>query len=85
MAGVNKKPKAEEIATEQADATAERIRDENGFELDHWGLPLVGPARLLRLADLGLPDPHEDPDVWAAPPLPPGNLDTENLKDKTNG
>lgn len=45
--------------------TAERPRDAAGFELDHWGLPLVGPERARRLAVLGKTDPDEDPDGWS--------------------
>ena len=40
---------AEELA--QAEATKPRPMDENGYELDRWGLPLSGPARLRALGD----------------------------------
>lgn len=36
-----------------------------GRPLDQWGLPLNGPARVAALAELGLPDPNDDPVAWA--------------------
>jgi len=51
--------------TTQEEPTAERPRDEFGFELDHWGLPLAGPERARRLELLGKSDPDEDPQGWA--------------------
>lgn len=51
--------------TTQDAPTAPRVRDANGFELDVWGLPLVGPERAKRLAALGKADPHDDPEAWA--------------------
>ncbi len=57
---------AEDAALEvsQAAPTAPPLRDANGFELDSWGLPIVGPVRAARLAELGLPDPNEQADAW---------------------
>lgn len=44
--------------------TKPRPTDEAGRELDEWGLPLCGPARLRKLAELNLPDPNHDPKAW---------------------
>ena len=44
--------------------TAPRDRDENNRPLDHWGLPMNGPARVARLAELGRNDPITHPDEW---------------------
>lgn len=38
--------------------TAPPLRDENGFEIDQWGLPVSGPARAARLAETGQVDPQ---------------------------
>jgi hypothetical protein len=54
----------------QAEPTAPRPVDGQGYQLDRWGLPLVGPARLRRLAELGKPDPDTDPAAWAPPAAP---------------
>mgnify|MGYP000935947793 CR=1 FL=1 len=62
---MTRKTKIEEPQVSQADPTAPALRDENGFELDQWALPVCGPMRIARLAELGLPDPHDDPDAWA--------------------
>lgn len=55
--------------------TAEPVRDENGWELDQWGLPICRPVRVERLAALGLPDPNEDPDAWPTPDQKPDDGD----------
>jgi hypothetical protein len=55
-------------ATTQDEPTKPREIDANGFELDEFGLPLVGPARIAALA--GRPDPAEDPDGFAKAPKP---------------
>lgn len=47
-------------------ATRPRPRDANGYELDQWGLPLIGPARARALKALGKPDPRTDPAAWQA-------------------
>lgn len=52
---------------EQAAPTAARPVDANGRELDQYGLPLNGPARVAALAELGKPDPNDAPEVWADP------------------
>lgn len=55
--------------TEQVDLnppTAPRKVDAQGRELDQWGLPLNGPARIRALAKLGKPDPNVAPEAWAA-------------------
>lgn len=44
--------------------TTEQSRDAFGRLLDSWGLPVSGPCRVAALAELGLPDPHDDPDAW---------------------
>lgn len=46
--------------------TQPRPTDGQGHDLDEWGLPLSGPARRRRLAELGKPDPNIDPTGWAA-------------------
>jgi hypothetical protein len=66
---MSRKPKIEaaELSADeqvQAEATQPRRMDENGFELDSWGLPLVGPRRLAVLD--GRPDPVVDEDGWNA-------------------
>ena len=57
---------AREPRTEQAEPTRATTRDENGFELDQWSLPVAGPARAGVLAALGKPDPALDPEGWSA-------------------
>lgn len=49
----------------QAEPTGAPRRDDNGFERDRWGLPLIGPARAAMLAELGKPDPNDEPDAWS--------------------
>ena len=44
--------------------TQPRPTDGQGHDLDEWGLPISGPARLRRLAELGKPDPNIDPAGW---------------------
>lgn len=56
--------------TTQAEPTRPRPVDANGRALDEWGLPLNGPARLAALAELGRPDPRDEPDAWPAPAAP---------------
>lgn len=46
--------------------TQPRPVDAQGHDLDEWGLPLSGPARRRRLAQLGKPDPNIDPAGWQA-------------------
>jgi hypothetical protein len=61
-------------APTQADPTAPRARDETGRELDEFDLPLSGPARRARLAELGKRDPREFPEDFNASsstPTPP--------------
>lgn len=57
----------------QAEPTKPRPHDPQGRELDGFGLPVSGPARLRRLAEMGRSDPNGDPDGWAASakPKPP--------------
>lgn len=64
--------------TIQAEPTQPRPVDPaTGRQLDEYGLPLSGPARVARLAELGKPDPREDPDAWveAEKPLNRQNKD----------
>ena len=59
-----------EPAATQEEATRERPTDAFGREVDEWGLPFSGPARLRALA--GRTDPRADPAGWTetiAPPL----------------
>lgn len=46
--------------------TAPRAVDANGREIDQWGLPINGPARVRALAELGKPDPHFAPEAWVS-------------------
>lgn len=55
---------AEEPEVTQEPATAPVRRDGNGFEIDEWDLPVSGPARANRLAELDMPDPHDDAKAW---------------------
>lgn len=48
--------------------TAERPRDANGRELDEWGLPRNGPARVDALCQLGKRDPRTHPEDWSDEP-----------------
>lgn len=50
----------------QGEATQPRPTDAAGRELDGFGLPLNGPARVGMLLELGLPDPNVDPAAWDA-------------------
>lgn len=57
--------------TTQDQPTQPPARDAQGFELDEWGLPVTGPARIAALERLGRPDPIIDPEGWAAPDVDP--------------
>lgn len=62
-----KKGRQEQPATIAQDApTAARPVDANGREIDQWGLPINGPARVRALAELGKPDPHFAPEAWVS-------------------
>lgn len=50
----------------QAEPTQPRPRDAAGNELDAFGLPIAGPLRAARLAELKRPDPHHEPEAWAS-------------------
>lgn len=52
----------------QAEPTRPRPVDAAGRQLDRHGLPLNGPARAARLAELGKPDPDTHPEAWADAP-----------------
>jgi hypothetical protein len=54
-----KKPKLTQEAPTKA-----APRDERGFELDDWGLPVSGPIRAIKLEEIGKPDPNVDPAAW---------------------
>ncbi|WP_454280206.1 hypothetical protein [Sphingomonas sp. Marseille-Q8236] len=60
------KADAAQADTAQADATQPRPVDETGRTLDHWGLPLSGPARLAALG--GKPDPALEAEAEAPVP-----------------
>lgn len=52
--------------TTQEEPTQPRpVDQETGRELDEFGLPRSGPARASRLAELGKPDPRDNPEAWA--------------------
>ena len=79
MMAAKKKP-VDPGVTQEA-PTTEQPRDAFGRLLDSWGLPVSGPCRVAALAEIGMPDPHDDPDPWegqhapeplkfAAAPLP---------------
>lgn len=53
--------------TTQAEPTQPRPIGEDGRALDAHGLPLGGPARIRALAELGKPDPRDDPAAWGEP------------------
>lgn len=55
------------VKIEQDAPTAARPVDVSGRELDQWGLPINGPARARALEEIGKPDPHFEPEAWAAP------------------
>lgn len=64
-------PKKERAATRAAmiaaadeGATKPRPRDEAGRVLDRWNLPMNGPARIRKLAQLGKRDPITNPEDW---------------------
>lgn len=59
-----KAQQAEAVEVTQEAPTAARERNAQGFEIDAWGLPFNGPARIAALAELGQPDPNKDPDAW---------------------
>ena len=72
---MSRKPKASAPTTTQDEPTRPPERDENGFELDSWGLPVCGPARVAVLAVMGRPDPNDEPDAWAGgEPAPTGGV-----------
>lgn len=54
------------IAEPVGKPTRPRPTDENGFELDEWGVPLSGPRRRAVLAAAGRRDPREHPEDWKA-------------------
>lgn len=55
-------------SSDPAAPTAPRPVDAQGHDLDEWGLPISGPARVRRLAELGKPDPNIDPAGWRDEP-----------------
>jgi hypothetical protein len=59
---------AKEPETTQDAPSAAPPRDANGFELDDWGLPVSGPIRAVRLAEMAMPDPLDDPKAWKKKP-----------------
>lgn len=59
--------------TTQEAPSAAPERDANGFELDRWGLPVSGPIRALRLAEMAMPDPLDNPKAWKKIPADKGD------------
>jgi hypothetical protein len=70
--------KTSEPETTQAAATAAPPRDASGFELDSWGLPVSGPMRAVRLAEMQMPDPLDDPKEWKKQSATTNLTETEN-------
>ena len=70
MTGNTTTKRARRAKPTQAAPTAVPARDAQGFELDRWNLPIVGPVRAARLAELGKPDPDIEPDAWDEPADP---------------
>lgn len=66
----------------QGDATQPRPTDAAGRELDAFGLPLNGPARVGMLLELGLPDPNVDPAAWAAAVKPADAVGSASAESK---
>lgn len=65
MSSTKAKSKAAAPAVVETEPTAPAPRcAKTGRPLDQWGLPLNGPARVAALAELGMPDPNEDPGAW---------------------
>ena len=52
------------IETTQEEPTRPRPVDAAGRQLDEFGLPLSGPARIRALAELGKRDPLTNPEDW---------------------
>lgn len=50
----------------QGDPTQPVARNAAGLEIDQWGLPVSGPARIAALVAIKKPDPNDEPDAWAA-------------------
>lgn len=61
--------------------TMPRQMSAEGFELDEWGLPLCGPARIAVLEKLGKPDPNISPEAWQVP----AKASDAKLTEKSNG
>lgn len=59
--------KGAKLVVTQDGATAPARFNKAGYQVDAWGLPLVGPVRMSVLEAVGLPDPNVDPDAWALP------------------
>lgn len=66
----------------QSEATQPRPTDAAGRELDGFGLPLNGPARVGMLLELGLPDPNDDPAAWAAAVKPADATGSASVESK---
>ena len=47
--------------------TRPRAMSKDGRQLDGFGLPIAGPARIAALAKAGKRDPRRHPEDWAAP------------------
>jgi hypothetical protein len=75
---------AKQPETTQEAATAPVRRNEAGFEIDEWDLPVSGPARANRLEELGLPDPRDNPKAWKSAKTDP-DTDVTKTGDQNNG
>ncbi len=81
------------VETSQDQPTQARKVDAAGRELDGWGLPFSGPARLRALAELKKPDPNIDPEAWSSggavgsptPTAPKPPVLTESKTEKKDG
>ena len=65
----------------QHGSTKPRPTDAAGRELDQWGLPYSGPARIRALAELGKPDPNVEPEAWASAGTPASTPDAGGAPD----
>jgi hypothetical protein len=61
--------------------TAPPNRDASGRLLDAWNVPVNGPDRVAYLADMDMPDPHDDPDAWLIAPPALDKPDLEYVPD----
>ncbi|CAN5267553.1 hypothetical protein BH10PSE13_BH10PSE13_23660 [soil metagenome] len=65
----------------QHGSTKPRPTDAAGRELDQWGLPSSGPARVRALAELDKPDPNVAPEAWPSAGTPASTSDAGDAPD----